>query len=78
MANGGLGSGLENHAAEHLDSIRVLNLPVVSCNSFICIHCGIGNHAHFSLTLTHFPFISPYTIIRVAIFFGQEHFIFVN
>lgn len=64
VPNGGLGRGLENHATKHLDSMGLLNLPVVSCNSFICIYCGMGNHAHFRLTLFHFLLVSPYTIIH--------------
>lgn len=68
---GGLGNGLENHAAKHLDSMRLLNLPVVSCNSFICIHCGMGNHAHFNLTLSCLPLVSPHTIIHSNHFWPQ-------
>lgn len=77
MPNGGLGGGLENHAENHLDSMGLLNFPVVSYNSFICIHCGMGNHAHFSLTLSHFPFVSPYTSIQSNHFWPQT-FLFLS
>lgn len=74
--NDGRGSGLENRAAMHLDSVGLLTLLVVSCNSFICICCGMGNHAHFSLTLSHFHLGSPYTTMHSNHFWPQTFLYF--
>lgn len=74
--NGGLGSDLENLVLKHPDCTGLLNLPVVTCNCFICICCRMTNSAHFHLRLSSFLLVSPYNITHSKHFWPHNFFFF--